>query len=116
MLGTQMLAMLRVAQEHKVPLLTVSGTAGITEKGNPYVFRFFPGDAVTKVAHVRYAAEELKAKKLALISQTTEYGQSGRKQIVDIAARLGLSLVVAESLDVSGPDLSPVRGKVNAAE
>ncbi|HEX9463438.1 MAG TPA: ABC transporter substrate-binding protein [Alphaproteobacteria bacterium] len=116
MLGTQMLAMLPVAQEHKVPLLTVSGTAGITEKGNPYVFRFFPGDAVTKIAHVRYAAEELKAKKLALISQTTEYGQSGRKQIVDIAARLGLSLVFEESLDVQVRDMSPVLGKVKAAQ
>ena len=31
MLGTQMLAMLPVALEHKVPLVTVSGTARITE-------------------------------------------------------------------------------------
>ena len=30
MLGTQMLAMLPVAREHKVPLVTVSGTAEIT--------------------------------------------------------------------------------------
>src|SRR5262245_5905951 len=45
MLGTQMLAMLPVAQENKVPLVTVSGTAAITERNNPYVFRFFPGDA-----------------------------------------------------------------------
>src|SRR5688500_10326731 len=44
MLGTQMLAMLPVALEHKVPLITVSGTAQITEMKNPYVFRFFPGD------------------------------------------------------------------------
>src|SRR5256885_3101003 len=63
MLGTQMLAMLPVALEHKVPLITVSGTAAITEQGNPYVFRFFPGDAVTKVAHVRYAVEEKKGKR-----------------------------------------------------
>ena len=115
MLGTQMLAMLPVATEHKVPLLTVSGTAAVTEKGSPYVFRFFPGDAVTKIAHVRYAAEELHAKKLALISQTTEYGQSGKKQITGIAAKMGLEIVFEESLDVQVRDMSPVLGKVKAA-
>src|SRR5215469_3661366 len=116
MLGTQVLAMLPIALEHKVPLLTVSGTASVTEKGNPYVFRFFPGDAITKVAHVRYAAEVLKAKRLALIAQTTEYGQSGRAAIEAIAAKLGLEMVFEESVDVQLRDLSPVLGKVRAAK
>lgn len=116
MLGTQVLAMLPIALEHKVPLLTVSGTASVTEKGNPYVFRFFPGDTITKVAHVRYAAEVLKAKRLALIAQTTEYGQSGRAQIEAIAAKLGLQIVFEESLDVQVRDMSPVLGKVRAAK
>jgi branched-chain amino acid transport system substrate-binding protein len=116
MLGTQVLAMLPIALEHKVPLLTVSGTASVTEKGNPYVFRFFPGDAITKVAHVRYAAEVLNAKRLALIAQTTEYGQSGRAAIEAIAAKLGLDIVYEESVDVQLRDLSPVLGKVRAAK
>ncbi|MBV8538210.1 MAG: ABC transporter substrate-binding protein, partial [Alphaproteobacteria bacterium] len=116
MLGTQVLAMLPIALEHKVPLLTVSGTASVTEKGNPYVFRFFPGDAITKVAHVRYAAEILKAKRLALIAQTTEYGQSGRAAIEATATKLGLEIVYEESVDVQLRDLSPVLGKVRAAK
>ncbi|HTP82845.1 MAG TPA: ABC transporter substrate-binding protein [Alphaproteobacteria bacterium] len=116
MLGTQVLAMLPIAFEHKVPLLTVSGTASVTEKGNPYVFRFFPGDAITKVAHVRYAAEALKAKRLALIAQTTEYGQSGRAAIEAIAGKLGLDIVFEESVDVQLRDLSPVLGKVRATK
>lgn len=116
MLGTQVLAMLPVAAQSKVPLLTVSGTASVTEKGNPYVFRFFPGDSITKIAHVRYAAEVLKAKRLALIAQTTEYGQSGRAAIEAIAAKLGLQLVFEESLDVQVRDMSPVLGKVKAAK
>jgi branched-chain amino acid transport system substrate-binding protein len=116
MLGTQVLAMLPVAAQSKVPLLTVSGTASVTEKGNPYVFRFFPGDAITKIAHVRYAAEVLKAKRLALIAQTTEYGQSGRAAIEAVAAKLGLQLVFEESLDVQVRDMSPVLGKVKAAK
>jgi branched-chain amino acid transport system substrate-binding protein len=115
MFGPQMLAMMPIALEQKVPLVTVSGTAAITERGNPYIFRFFPGDAVAKVAHVRYAAEELKAKRVALIYQTTAYGQSGRQHIVEQVNRHKLELVFEESLDVQVRDMSPVLGKARAA-
>lgn len=115
MLGTQMLAMLPVALEQKVPLVTMSGTAAITERGNPYVFRFFPGDAVVKAAHVRYAAEELRAKRLAVIYQTTAYGQSGRQHIAENARRLGLEIVFEEGLETQVRDMSPVLGKARAA-
>ena len=63
MLGTQMLALIPRATEAKVPLVTVSGTAKITELGSGYVFRFFPGDAVVKAAQARYTVEELKARR-----------------------------------------------------
>ena len=43
MLGTQMLALVPLADEFDVPMVTVSGTARITELGSPNVFRFFPG-------------------------------------------------------------------------
>lgn len=115
MLGTQMLAMLPVAREHAVPLLTVSGTAQITEMGNPYVFRFFPGDNVTKVAHVRYAVEELDKRRVALIYQTTAYGQSGRRHIVETLKTMGLAPVFEEALEVQVRDMSPVLSKARAA-
>ena len=115
MLGTQMLAMLPVALENKVPLATVSGTADITEKNNPYVFRFFPGDAVAKGAHVRYVLEELTKKRVALVYQTTAYGQSGRRHIVELLKKAGVEPVMEEALDVSIKDMSPVIGKVQVA-
>jgi len=115
MLGTQMLAMLPIALERKVPLITVSGTAQITEMGNPYVFRFFPGDDVTKVAHVRYAVEELGLRRLALVYQTTAYGQSGRRHIVENLAKHGLSPVFEEALEVQVRDMLPVLSKAMAA-
>lgn len=115
MLGTQMLAMLPIAMEEKVPLATVSGTADITEKNNPYVFRFFPGDAVAKSAHVRYVLETLGKKRVALVYQTTAYGQSGRRHIVELLKKAGLAPVMEEALDVSVKDMSPVIGKVQAA-
>lgn len=111
MLGTQMLAMLPVALEARVPLLTVSGTAGITEQKNPFVFRFFPGDAVAKTAHVRYVVEELKKRRIALIYQTTAYGQGGRNEILALLKKAGITPVFQEALEVSVRDMSPVINK-----
>lgn len=116
MLGPQMLAMLPIALENKIPLATVSGTASITEKGNPYVFRFFPGDSVAKSAHVRYVLEELKKKRIALVYQTTAYGQSGHGLIVEQLKKAGITPVMEEALDVTVKDMSAVIGKVQAAK
>lgn len=116
MLGPQMLAMLPIALENKIPLATVSGTASITEKGNPYVFRFFPGDDVAKSAHVRYVLDELKKKRVAVVYQTTAYGQGGHGHIVALLKKAGLAPVMEEALDVTVKDMSAVLGKVQAAK
>ena len=115
MLGTQMLAMLPVALEYKTPLLTISGTAAITRQGNPYVFRFFPDDATTKTAQVRYALESKGVKRPAVIYQTTAYGQSGHAEILKALKRAGVPPVYEEALDVSVKDMTPVLAKARAA-
>ena len=111
MLGTQMLALMPTALEEKLPLITVSGTASLTEQGNPWVFRFFPSDRLAKEAHVRYAVEQLGKRKLALIYQTTAYGQSGAAYIAAAAKRHGASLVFSEGIDTDVKDLAPILGR-----
>jgi branched-chain amino acid transport system substrate-binding protein len=115
MLGTQLLAMLPVALEHKVPLITISGTAAVTRQNNPYVFRFFPGDEVTKAAQVRFAVTVRKVTKPAVIYQTTAYGQSGHAAILASLATYGLAPAYEEALDVAVKDMTPVLGKAKAA-
>lgn len=115
MLGSQMLAMLPLAKEYGAPLLTVSGTAAITEQGNPWAFRFFPGDETTKNAHARYIVEELGKKRPAVIYQTTAYGQSGFKHLTEKLTALGAPPVFAEGVEATVKDLSPVIVKALAA-
>ena len=115
MLGTQMLAMLPVALEARMPMLTMSGTAAITQKGNPYVFRFFPDDGVTKLAQVRYAVDDRNLRRPALITQTTAYGQSGREEILKLLKDRGVTPVYEDALDVSVRDMTPVLAKARAA-
>jgi branched-chain amino acid transport system substrate-binding protein len=115
MLGTQMLALVPLADEFDVPLVTVSGTAKITELGSPNVYRFFPGDVVVKRAHARYAVEELGIKRPAVVFQTTAYGQSGRAELSKNLTALGSPPVIEEAIDVSVKDMLPVLSKVRAA-
>ena len=115
MLGTQMLALVPLADEFNVPLVTVSGTAKITELGSPNVYRFFPGDVVVKRAQARYAVEELGIKRPAVVYQTTAYGQSGRAELSRNLTALGSPPVVEEAIDVSVKDMLPVLSKVRAA-
>lgn len=114
MLGTQMLAMLPLAAEYGLPLVTVSGTATITEQGNPFVFRFFPGDGITKQAHARFVVEERKLTRPAIISQTTAYGQSGRNHLLAQFQNLGATVVYEEALEPGVKDMLPVLNKAIA--
>lgn len=114
-LGTQMLALLPLAQERGVPLLTISGTARLGELGNPFFFRFFPSDATVKVAHARYVVEKLGAKRPAVIYQSTAYGQSGREQLAKTLNDLKAPPVLEESVAVTVNDLSPAILRARAA-
>lgn len=113
--GTQMLAMAPLADRAGVPLVTVSGTAKITELGHDVVFRFFPTDAVVKVAQARYAVQELGAGKPAILYQTTAYGQSGREHLVRALGELGVKPVLEEALDPGLKDLVPALERARAA-
>jgi branched-chain amino acid transport system substrate-binding protein len=114
-LGTQMLALLPLAEEAELPLLTVSGTARLTQLGNPWIFRFFPSDAVVKTAQARYAVEELGRRRPAIIYQNDAYGQSGRDALRRTLATLGAAPVSEEGLDNAVKDMLPALRKAKEA-
>jgi len=106
--GPQMLALMPLAAERGLPLLTISGTARLSDAGNPWFFRFFPSDAVVKVAHARYVIEELHAKRPAILYQTTAYGQSGREQLARTFAALNVTPVLEAEVTPQTTDLTPI--------
>jgi branched-chain amino acid transport system substrate-binding protein len=110
--GTEMVAMLPVSLEYKVPLLTISGLSRLTESGNPYIFRFLPNDREIKVAHARYVVEKLKKAKVALIGDTTAYGQGGFKLLQEYFGKLKVTPVLAESVEPVTKDMSSLLSKV----
>lgn len=110
--GNSMLALLPLAARRELPILTVSGTGKLTEQGNKWVFRFFPSDAVLKVAQARYVVEELDKRKVALITQSTAYGQSGRAHLKAAFGRLGAKVVYENSLTVGTKEMLPVLANI----
>jgi branched-chain amino acid transport system substrate-binding protein len=114
--GTQVLAMLPVALEYKMPIIAPTGTGPVTEQGNPYMFRLYPSDAISKVAHIRYVVDELKLKKAAILYNTTGYGQSGFKWMSDYLAKAGGEVVFSEGIDLNTKDISATLAKMQAAK
>jgi branched-chain amino acid transport system substrate-binding protein len=110
--GNSMLALLPLAARENVALLAVSGTARLTELGSKHIFRFFPSDAVVKAAQARYAVEELKRTKVALVYQNTAYGQSGNEQLGRWFESLGAKIVYRNSVPVTTKELSGVIAQV----
>ena len=110
--GTEMIAMAPVALEYKVPLLTTSGTAKITESGNPYIFRFLPNDRKIKVAHARYIVEELGLKHPALVGDSTAYGQGGQAHLAETFGKLGVKLAYEENIAYDLKDMTALLDKV----
>ena len=110
--GNSMLALLPLAEREKVALLSVSGTARLTELGNTQIFRFFPSDAVVKAAQASYIVQELKRKKVALVYQNTAYGQSGNEQLGRWFEQLGAQIVYRNSVPVTTKELSGVIAQV----
>lgn len=114
--GTQVLAMLPVALEYKIPILAPTGTGPVTEQGNPYMFRLYPHDAVSKAAHIRYVVEELKLKKAAILYNTTGYGQSGFKYMSEYLTKVGGEVIFSEGVDLSAKEISATLAKLKAAK
>lgn len=116
MFGPQILALVPLGQENKVPLITVAGTGKVTELGSPYIFRFFPADPVAKAAHARYVVQELGRKRVALVVQTTPYGQSGRPLLIENFKKLGAEIVFDEAIDTTVKDMLPILSKAMQAK
>ena len=114
--GTQVLAMLPVALEYKMPILAPTGTGPVTEQGNPYMFRLYPSDAISKVAHIRYVVDELKLKKAAILYNTTGYGQSGFKYMSEYLKVAGGEVVFSEGIELSAKEISATLAKLKAAK
>jgi branched-chain amino acid transport system substrate-binding protein len=108
------LAMLPLIERAGVPYISLAGSAAIIDPVKMWVFKTPPTDRQM----ADRAMQDMLGrgtKKIALLTETGAYGQSARKEGLDIASKLGLSLVADETFGPKDSDVTPQLSKIAAA-
>ncbi|MCC6209877.1 MAG: ABC transporter substrate-binding protein [Burkholderiales bacterium] len=109
------LSALEVTMEGKVPQLVQGVAPKITQMANPYVLRVTPVDSILAEILVNYAVRTRKVNKLAILSDSTDYGRGGRDSAVAALTKVGLKAVTAESFNNDDQDFSSQINKIKAS-
>lgn len=105
------MSMVPLVQKASIPFISLAGAVVIIEPVKNWVF---------KMAHTdRMAAEkvfeDMKKRgisKVALLSETSGFGQSGKKETEGVAAKYGITLVANETYGPKDTDTSPQLTKI----
>ena len=112
----EVLAVLDMISKAQTPHIVPSGVAGaITKGGCEWVFRITATDVVYSKGLVDFALNELKAKKVAIIHDTNDYGQGGAAMVAENLKAAGLEPVAVEGYTTGTKDFSPSLLKIKAA-
>lgn len=103
----EVLAVLDLIKKAETPHVTPSGVAmAITHSNNPWVFRVTATDEVFSKKLVDYALDQLKLKKIAIIYDTSDYGQGGMTLVKAAMKAKGVDPVVAEGYNANTKDFT----------
>lgn len=107
------MAAIPLATKAKVPLMSLGGAIAITEPVKKWVFKTPQTD--------RMAAEkvfqDMKSRgltKIALLSEASGFGQSGKKESEAIAGKYGISIIENEVYNPKDTDMSPQLTKIRS--
>jgi branched-chain amino acid transport system substrate-binding protein len=88
--STQVQAMLPVVKGEKVPMLIGATNNGLTNAGEGVLFRLRPPDSRTVAGMVSYAADDLGARKIAVLRDSDSFGTGAAAIAQQEADRRGL--------------------------
>ncbi len=108
------MAVKAIAEEAKVPLLSLAAAEVIVNPVATYVFKFAQKDS--------HAAElifqDMKKKgitRVALFSSNTGFGKAGKEQVAKLAPQFGIQIVLDEVYDKAATDLTAEATKLKAS-
>lgn len=111
----QLFAMFPEVKKEKIPMLSTSGTRKLTQMDNPWYFRLYPHDGITKRAVTLFTVEQLKSKRPAIMAVTTEYGKSGEEIITDVLKGKGITPVAVTWHEKVDKDMTGQLQKIKRA-
>lgn len=105
-----------IVNDNKVVMISPSATSpDITSKGGDFVFRLAPSDAYAGIVASDYAFKELNAKKVAVVSEATDYAQGLRRVFKENFAKLGGEIVADETFNPEDTDFRTQVTKAKAS-
>ena len=101
-----MIVSMNETKRAEIPNFTGAAAAGITQQGNPYVFRtnFTQASSMPKVA--KYIKDVLKAQTVDVIYINNDFGKGGRDEFIKAATALGMKIGADISTDQNQVDFS----------
>jgi branched-chain amino acid transport system substrate-binding protein len=109
-------AIVPVVTQKQVPLIIPTAVAdNVMESNSPWIFRICAGSGSFAASTLDFLKNNGNPKKLAIVSENTNFGQANNKSMTEAAKAAGLDLVDSESYQASSPDykslLQRVKGK-----
>jgi branched-chain amino acid transport system substrate-binding protein len=120
-LTTNNLASLEVTTKGKVPHLIAGTTSDVVCPAapgacNPYVFRLPILNSWQAEKLAIYAVKNLKAKRIALMYDSTGYGLDGKKNLEATLQKLGERTAISETFNMSDVDFTPQLQRIRDAK
>lgn len=116
------LASQRFYQEAKIPMLTSVATGSLVtqqfvapQHPDNYIFRISASDTIQAAMIVEEAIERRKLKKVAILADSTNYGQLGREDLEKALDKKGVKPVAVEKFNIKDVDMTPQLLKAKAA-
>ena len=105
------MSMVPLVEKAGVPFISLAGAVVIIEPVKKFVFKTPHTDRMA----AEKVFEDMKKRgisKVALLSETSGFGQSGKKETEGVAAKYGITLVASETYGPKDTDMSPQLTKI----
>ena len=108
------MSMVPLVTKAEVPFISLAGAVVVIEPVKKWVFKTPHTDRMA----AEKVFEDMKKRnltKVALLSETSGFGQSGKKETEAVAAKYGITLVANETYGPKDTDMSPQLTKIKSA-
>jgi branched-chain amino acid transport system substrate-binding protein len=108
------MSMVPIVEKANIPFISLAGAVVITEPVKKWVFKTPHTDRMA----AEKVFEDMKKRgisKVALLSESSGFGNSGKKETEGVAAKYGITLVANESYGPKDTDMSPQLTKIRTS-
>ena len=107
------LASQRFYQEARIPMITAVATGSVVTRqflppqhADNYIFRVSASDTIQAAMVVEEAVERRKFRKVAILADSTNYGQLGREDLERVLEKKGIRPVAVEKFSIGDIDMT----------